>query len=337
MRNRVWSLPVVFVVMGIGLLGNAAGAAEPPPAGAPAQNGQPFWLNADFSQPGSEGAPSGWDDRTKIGGVTVHKEAGLSFVRIAVEKNGAGKDNFIRQIAKLPADAKQLKLSAKFRYEGVKPGAQKHQIGFVQGRFMQGGKEIGPYIDLSGVIKGDMPAWKEISRTASVVSGADAIKFNLGFYGVKGGQLDVALANVSVISAAALAAELAKYRPAQPYGEAVSDARFARLARGVNIDTWFMEPYNGKLQGHKGTFTAEYFRGFITAADVALLKSAGLTNVRLPIEPAAFMDKDTGKLDATLLPELDFAIARFVKANIAVQVDAHVHLPGLVEGVCRAS
>ena len=95
------------------------------------------------------------------------------------------------------------------------------------------------------------------------------------------------------------------------------------------MDKWFMEPYNGMLDGERGAFTVQYLRGFVTAQDVALLKSAGMTNVRLPVDPAAFMDQDTGKLAPALLGELDFAIARFVKAGIGVQVDAHVHLPAL--------
>ena len=294
-----------------------------------AQSRQPFWQNADFSKTGAGSAPSGWDDRTKTGDVSVQKEGDFSFVRFTVAKNADGKANFIQQIAKLPGDARRLKFSAKFRYQGVEVGARKYQHGIVQARFMQGGKEIGGYVDLAGVIAGSQRAWRETSQIADIPDGADAIMFRVGFYEVKGGQLDVALANISPVSAAEVAAELAKNRPAQPSGAAVSDARFARLARGVNMDKWFMEPYNGKLNGEKGTFTAEYFRGFVTDQDVALLKDAGMTNVRLPVDPAAFMDPATGKLKPALLPELDFAIARFVKAGLAVQVDAHVHLPVL--------
>jgi len=285
--------------------------------------------NGDFTQADAGGEPTGWDHRTKNGGVTLQKEGDLAFVRIAVPANAAGADNFIQEIIKLPDDARKLTLTAKCRFQGVLPGDKKYQHGFIQGRFMKGVAEIGGYIDMAGAITGDHADWQELSNSAAIGDGADSILLRAGFYGVKGGQLDVALAGITPVSAAMVAAELAKNCPPQPYGDAVSDTRFAHLAKGASITVWFEAPYNGQLSGVKGSFTREYFRGLITDQDVALIKSAGLTDVRLPIEPVVFMDAATGKLDPKLLPEVDFAIARFVKAGIAVQVDAHPHLPAL--------
>src|SRR5690606_34201822 len=59
----------------------------------------------------------------------------------------------------------------------------------------------------------------------------------------------------------------------------VSDARFARLAKGVNLSYWlWLSP--------EGDFDPDA----ITERDMQLLQAAGMTHIRLPFEPEKLME-----------------------------------------------
>lgn len=92
------------------------------------------------------------------------------------------------------------------------------------------------------------------------------------------------------------------------------DARLARLARGVNIPHWFWYPQDSSPAGHDR---------YITAADVAALKDAGFTHVRVPVEPAWLWDDTTDSLRTDRLHEYRRALDRFTSQGLGVIVDVH--------------
>jgi endoglucanase len=94
----------------------------------------------------------------------------------------------------------------------------------------------------------------------------------------------------------------------------VSDARFARLARGVNLPFWFWYgPENDTL-----------LRIHFTETDFATIKGLGFTFVRLPIDLEFVMDPAaTDLLRAEHLQYIDLALDRALAADLAVIVDIH--------------
>jgi aryl-phospho-beta-D-glucosidase BglC (GH1 family) len=88
----------------------------------------------------------------------------------------------------------------------------------------------------------------------------------------------------------------------------VSDARYAHLARGVNMDDWF--EYGSPLT--------------VGPSDVTLLKNSGFTCIRLPVAPEYIL---TSFLPASAvaanLTKLDAAIDLFLNAGMAVMLDFH--------------
>ncbi len=94
----------------------------------------------------------------------------------------------------------------------------------------------------------------------------------------------------------------------------VSDARYAHLARGVNLTRWFQ--YGSSIP--------------ITAADRDLLQRAGFTSVRIAIAPQYLLPKwsSARRLERNL-NNLDAAIDLFVNAGMAVMLDFHADTPYL--------
>lgn len=96
--------------------------------------------------------------------------------------------------------------------------------------------------------------------------------------------------------------------------DGVPPDRLARLSRGVNLSHWIWLPQRKTL---------EQRAAFITRADIALLKSAGLTHARLPFEPPTVWDHNEHKFKDAGLVELRAAIATVLDGGLAVIVDAH--------------
>jgi endoglucanase len=96
--------------------------------------------------------------------------------------------------------------------------------------------------------------------------------------------------------------------------DGVSDERFARLGKGVNLSFWlWLAP--------SGDFDAEAY----TERDMQLLQAAGMTHVRLPFEPEKLMAdfSDPTQMDENYLAEMDRAISMALKYDLAVIVDPH--------------
>jgi len=280
--------------------------------------------NPAFNTAGDNGAPAGWDWRTQGQGfVKTHASGGdadPTYVEIGVLN--ADEDSFIQQIVPLPEDAQRVRITVKYRYFDVEAGDRGHEKGFLQGRFTEQGDDFGSWIDIDK-FTGSQPQWQEKTRLAGVPDKADGLMIRLGGYGLKAGRVEVALASVEKVTADDIAAERAKYRPEEPFGEPVSDERWARFEHGININNWFCQPWNVRVKGEKGGFNAEHFASYITADDMKLIKSMGFDHVRLPIDPVFLMDTKTGDLKTDLLPELDKAIQLIREHDLAVIADIH--------------
>jgi hypothetical protein len=101
---------------------------------------------------------------------------------------------------------------------------------------------------------------------------------------------------------------------AQALPSGVSDARFAKLARGVNLPLWFWF----------GSEDAEQRDKRITDRELATLKIMGITHVRLPINLNFLLDASRPDLlNPTHLAEFDRALARIFAQDLAVIVDIH--------------
>jgi endoglucanase len=92
----------------------------------------------------------------------------------------------------------------------------------------------------------------------------------------------------------------------------VSEARYAHLARGVNLTRWFQ--YGSSIP--------------ITAADRDLLKQAGFTSVRIAVAPQYLLPKwSSARRIERNLTNLDAAVDLFVNDGMAVMLDFHADTP----------
>jgi endoglucanase len=93
------------------------------------------------------------------------------------------------------------------------------------------------------------------------------------------------------------------------FGQApVTDARYAHLARGVNLTRWFQ--YGGRIP--------------ITAVDRDLLLKSGFTSVRIPVAPQYLLfNWSSPDRVARNLTALDAGIDMFLNAGMAVMLDFH--------------
>jgi hypothetical protein len=97
-------------------------------------------------------------------------------------------------------------------------------------------------------------------------------------------------------------------------GTRISDARFEKLAKGVNFSFWFWYASGG-----------DYNPNYIADSELDMLKSAGLTHVRLPFNPDLLMLDSTTptQFDADYLAAMDNAVTRILAAGLAVIIDPH--------------
>lgn len=94
----------------------------------------------------------------------------------------------------------------------------------------------------------------------------------------------------------------------------VSDTRFARLAKGVNLSNWFWYGPTGEM-GVRARFADSEF---------ATLHNMGITFVRIPINLPFLLDKSAPNLlNPTNLALLDESIDRVQVNDLAVLVDIH--------------
>ena len=94
--------------------------------------------------------------------------------------------------------------------------------------------------------------------------------------------------------------------------------RLAHIRHGINLSEWFAQVYDPK------GYTKEHFQNWTTAADIALIKSAGFDHVRLSVNPQPMMDA-ARRRDGTAeyFGYLDGAIKVILDAGLAVEIDMH--------------
>lgn len=85
----------------------------------------------------------------------------------------------------------------------------------------------------------------------------------------------------------------------------------AKLRKGVNLSHWWWQPSRD-----------EKAENLITPDDVKLIKTAGLTHVRVPIDPSTFVTPED-KLNQPAAARLLRTIKPFTDSGIAVVIDAH--------------
>jgi len=308
----------LFMSCALLLIGLAAGnvAADLDPV---ITDGKNHFTNGDFTKAAADGTPVGWNHRGE-GKISIKKDGDDSYVELLVE-NGS-KSSFIQQNVKLPDGVVKIKMTVTYRYADIVPGDRGYQRGKIQGRRLKGNDDTGNWIDIDSVA-GTSEGWITKSRIAGGLGDYDGVMLRLALYDVKQGALHVKEARLEYITEAMVAKEREKYRPAEPFGPAVTDARFSRLQRGININNWFNQPYNAKALGKKGSFDGWYFDAYATDHDIKLIKQAGFDHIRLCIDPIFLMNNETGELKTDLLPHLDKAIAMIREYGLAVIVDVH--------------
>src|SRR5580765_6273655 len=104
---------------------------------------------------------------------------------------------------------------------------------------------------------------------------------------------------------------------AQPQST-VPSARLVHIRHGINLSEWFAQVYDPK------GYTKEHFQTWNTAADIALIKSAGFDHVRLSVNPQPMMDavRRHGGTDE-YFGYLDAAMKMILDAGLAVELDMH--------------
>jgi endoglucanase len=98
----------------------------------------------------------------------------------------------------------------------------------------------------------------------------------------------------------------------------VPAARLAHLRRGINLSEWFAQVYDPK------GYTKEHFDNWITAADLALIQSAGFDHVRLGVNPQPmFTANHPEDIPAAYLAYLDSAVKMILDRGLSVVIDLH--------------
>lgn len=92
----------------------------------------------------------------------------------------------------------------------------------------------------------------------------------------------------------------------------------SHLRHGINASEWFAQVYDPK------GYTKEHFQTYITAQDVALIKSMGFDHVRLSVNPQPmFNSGHADQLPAEYLSYLDAAVKMVLNQGLAVILDVH--------------
>ena len=94
--------------------------------------------------------------------------------------------------------------------------------------------------------------------------------------------------------------------------------RAQRLRRGINASEWFAQVYD------KRGYTPEHFQAWMTADDIARIKSMGFDHVRLSVNPQPmFTAREPNKISAEYLGSLDAAVKMILDHGLAVVIDLH--------------
>ena len=92
----------------------------------------------------------------------------------------------------------------------------------------------------------------------------------------------------------------------------------SHLRHGINASQWFAQVYDPK------GYTREHFQTYMTAQDIALMKSMGFDHVRLSVNPQPmFQSGHADQLPPEYVGYLDAAVKMIQDRGLAVILDVH--------------
>jgi endoglucanase len=95
----------------------------------------------------------------------------------------------------------------------------------------------------------------------------------------------------------------------------VSDARFGRLARGINLSHWFAQAHH---------YDTHHFHSYNTLEDIKLIAAIGFGHVRFTLNHEILLDEhDPARLNPQNLAHVDAALDMILGQGLAVIVDPH--------------
>jgi len=98
----------------------------------------------------------------------------------------------------------------------------------------------------------------------------------------------------------------------------IAQRRVAHLRHGINLSEWFAQVYDPK------GYTKEHLVGWVTADDVALIKSMGFDHVRLSVNPEPMMRHNMADhIPPEYVGYLDDAVKMILDHGLAVIIDMH--------------
>jgi endoglucanase len=98
----------------------------------------------------------------------------------------------------------------------------------------------------------------------------------------------------------------------------IAQRRAAHLRHGINLSEWFAQVYDPK------GYTKEHLAGWVTADDIALIKSIGFDHVRLSVNPEPMMGHNMADhLPPDYVGYLDNAVKMILDHGLAVIIDMH--------------
>src|SRR6476659_9061351 len=98
----------------------------------------------------------------------------------------------------------------------------------------------------------------------------------------------------------------------------IAQRRATHLRNGINLSEWFAQVYDPK------GYTKEHLVGWVTADDIALIKSMGFDHVRLSINPEPMMRHNMAdQIPPEYLGYLDTAVKMILDHGLAVIIDMH--------------
>ncbi len=174
--------------------------------------------NGDFQTADKAGTfPVGWGRATEGSGVTWEQDNGKRFLRLVQQE--PGKILMLYRIVPLPADAKGLEVTARYRTAGVQNGTQMPGDARAILHWLSGGRtghlEYGHPVTPeppSLVFSGKAADWTEVKKRMLVPADATKLQLMPGLWFAKTGTVDLAeirIAPISPADAEAMAAEAA--------------------------------------------------------------------------------------------------------------------------------
>ena len=98
----------------------------------------------------------------------------------------------------------------------------------------------------------------------------------------------------------------------------LAQRRASHLRRGINLSEWFAQVYDPK------GYTEDHLKTWVTADDIALIKSMGFDHVRLSVNPQPMMRHNMAdQIPTAYLDLLDGAVRMILDHGLAVIIDMH--------------